>query len=94
MLPSTPINIDRLEHELLQHPDHSFVSFLLSGLRKGFHVEIQEIPDQSLQGDNLRSARKSPDVVSELLQEEVNNGFVIGPFDSSPFPIYRVSPLG
>ena len=32
--------------------------------------------------------------MSKLLEEELNNGFLIGPFDKSPFPVYRISPLG
>ena len=67
LLPRTPINIDRLEQELIRHPDRSFVNFLISGLRKGFHTGIQGIPDHTLHGENLRSARKHPDVVSKLL---------------------------
>ena len=34
------------------------------------------------------------DDVSELLQKELNNGFIYGPFCKPPFEHYRVSPLG
>ena len=57
LLPSTPIKIDCLEQVLTHRPDRSFVSFLISGLSKGFHTGIQVIPDRTLQGENLRSAR-------------------------------------
>ena len=32
--------------------------------------------------------------MSELLQKELNNGFIYGPFCKPPFEHYRVSPLG
>jgi hypothetical protein len=60
----TPINIPRLDHELQQHPDRQFVAFLLAGLRIGFHTGIQHLPKSIHEGQNLRSARKSPDIVS------------------------------
>ena len=91
---STPINIPRLEFELQSHPDRHFVDFLLAGLRLGFHTGIQQIPKCIHQGENLRSARKHPDVVSKLLKDEVDNGFLLGPYSSSPFPVYRISALG
>jgi hypothetical protein len=92
--PSTPINIDRLEYELQFHPNRLFVNYLLSGLRNGFHTGIQVLPRCASKGHNLRSARNFPDIVTNFLQEEVDNGFLIGPFSSSPFSIFRVSPLG
>ena len=94
LIVSTPINIPRLDHELQQHPNRRFVTFLLAGLRIGFHTGIQHIPKSIHEGQNLRSARKSPDIVSKVLSEEVEKGFLIGPFHSSPFPVYRISPLG
>lgn len=43
---------------------------------------------------NLLSARENPDIVSELLRDEVSKGYMYGPFPSLPFNTYRVSPLG
>lgn len=37
-VPSTPINIDQLEKELLNHPDRHFVNFLCNSLRNGFDI--------------------------------------------------------
>ena len=91
---STPINIPCLASELQSHPDRSFVTFLLAGLQSGFHTGIQQILKCTQQGENRRSARKDPDIVSKLLKEEVDNGFLLGPYSSSPFPVYRISPLG
>jgi hypothetical protein len=43
---------------------------------------------------NLQSALKNKDDVTQLIASEVNKGFLVGPFDSPPFDIYRVSPIG
>lgn len=91
---STPINIDCLTLELQNHPDQNFIRFLLAGLRYGFHTGIRTMPTTVHHGQNLRSARRHPDIVAQLLTEEIQNGFVIGPFQSAPFPVYRISPLG
>ena len=91
---STPINISHLEAELQRYPDRSFVHYLLSGLRSGFHTGIKEVPTSTHEGNNLRTARQFPDIVTKLLQEEVDQGFLIGPFDKSPFTVCRISPLG
>jgi hypothetical protein len=33
-------------------------------------------------------------IVTRLLQEEIDKGFIRGPFSKPPFKQYRVSPLG
>ncbi|CAG2232749.1 unnamed protein product [Mytilus edulis] len=43
---------------------------------------------------NSLTARKNPEVVTNLLQQEVDKGFLKGPFSQPPFLSYRVSPLG
>jgi hypothetical protein len=91
---STPVNIDRLEYELTNYPDKDVRHYLLNGLRHGFHTGLQELPTQSLECKNLRSALNQPMVVDELLQREVDKGYFIGPFDHPPFDVYRISPLG
>lgn len=32
--------------------------------------------------------------VTQLLKKEVDKGYVIGPFQSSPFPVFRTCPIG
>jgi len=43
---------------------------------------------------NLQSALREPAIVSQLLARECSKRYVIGPFDSSPFSLFRSSPLG
>ena len=91
---STPIHIDTLEYYLHDYPDPDFVSYLLHGLRHGFHTGLQQLPQQSLECKNLLSARGQPDVTTNLIQDEVTKGYLAGPFEQVPFPIYRTNPIG
>ena len=43
---------------------------------------------------NALSARRDPETVQMLINDELKKGFVNGPFDAPPFPTYRVSPIG
>jgi hypothetical protein len=91
---STPINVSKLESELVSHPDRDFVHELSTGLREGFNTGIDPLPTVSFECKNLLSARSQPDFVSTALLNEVEQGYMIGPFDQSPFPVYRTNPVG
>ena len=42
----------------------------------------------------MLSASKKPEIVTELLNKELEKGFLYGPFDTPPFDVYRISPIG
>lgn len=67
---------------------------LISGLRDGFHTGLSNTPTESLECKNLRSAIIERDFVTMALDAEVAKGYVIGPFDTPPYDIYRVNPIG
>ena len=54
---STPIDIDRLEMELTEHPDRDFVFKLVNGLRNIFFTGIDIPPTVSLECPNNKSAK-------------------------------------
>lgn len=83
-----------LQKELAQHPDKDFVFYLIQGLTYGFHTGVSVLPSKSVECKNLLSATKDPKTVSELIHYECEKGYLSGPFDAPPFPIYRVSPIG
>lgn len=90
----SPIDVTQLEVELSEHPDKQFVNYLIDGLRNGFDTGIKCLPELSFECDNLLSAKKQSDSTSELIQTELNRGYVVGPYDTVPFSIYRISPIG
>nr|XP_033955088.1 uncharacterized protein LOC117458605 [Pseudochaenichthys georgianus] len=55
---------------------------------------IAILPDTSHICRNLQSALTEPHTVDTLPAKEVKEGFMIGPFDSPPFPVFRISPIG
>lgn len=55
---------------------------------------ISPLPDKSYECNNLQSAIKEPDVVDQLLQDELEKGYLLGPYLQPPFPIYRINPIG
>ena len=91
---SSPINIEVLKSELVNHPDKEFVHYLLHGIQFGFDTGIKDPPTHTYECKNLLSARTQPDYVTHAIQEEVENGYMLGPFDKLPFSHYRVSPIG
>lgn len=92
--PSTPIDVPRLGRALKKHPNRCFVNYLLTGLVQGFFAGLLHLPAVSFTCKNLLSAKKEPEIVDALLEKEVKKGFMIGPFDKSPFSIFRINPIG
>lgn len=90
----TNINIDRLRLELAEHPDLNFVNYLCSSLEFGFDTLVTCESIHTYECKNALTARQNPLVVDELLNTEIQRGYVKGPFSSPPFESYRVSPLG
>ena len=83
-----------MQNELINHPDRDFVHYLLSGLRDGFHTGICSSFLESYECKNLLTASKDPDTVSNIIKEEVEKGYLLGPFQEPPFDSYRTSPVG
>ena len=52
------------------------------GLSQGFRVGVISPPSATDVDKNLQSAVKEPDVVSRLLEHELNKGYVTGSFQS------------
>ena len=92
-LVSSPVNVPRLAAALFNHPDRSLVNFLLNGFTYGFDLGyLGPITPGSRR--NLLSARSHHGDVSAALAKEVSRGHTAGPFQTPPFPILHVSPLG
>ncbi|XP_067260176.1 uncharacterized protein [Chanodichthys erythropterus] len=72
-------------HELVHHPDQNFTQYLLAGLKE---------VTTSLICKNLQSAIAEPEAVDTLIAKELESGFMIGPFDSPPFKLFQISPIG
>jgi hypothetical protein len=83
-----------LEYELCNHPDKNVVSYICTGLRHGFDTLVQSEKVQTKECKNNLSARVQETVVSELIDKELQKGFIYGPFTQPPFDNYHISPIG
>lgn len=70
------------------------MNYIIDGVANGFDTMVSDLNLSTLECRNLLSARQKPDAVAALLQKEIDNNFVLGPFDKPPFHNYRVSPIG
>ncbi|XP_067283608.1 uncharacterized protein [Pseudorasbora parva] len=84
----------QIAHELANHPDKNFTQYLLKCLDEGFNPGLESLPTSSLICKNLQSANAEPEAVDTLIVKELESGFMIGPFDSPPFKLFRISPIG
>ena len=89
----TPINVQRLQDALTNHPDQGFVSRLCNNFRYGADVGFTGRRISTF-SRNLPSAVSQRSVVTENLSREVALGRVAGPFPSPPLPNFQVSPIG
>ena len=92
-LAKTPIVYDQLSFELQSYPFESDRLLLLNGFKFGFSLQYTGLR-MYREVRNLKSAREAPDLVEQKLDKEVALGRVAGPFESIPFPTFRVSPVG
>ena len=74
----SPVNVDRLEHFLSNHPNRPLVSFVLRGFRAGFDIGFFG-NISSTRPNNLLSARLCPSEVSKAIFKEVSRGHTSGP---------------
>lgn len=94
MKASTPINYVQLEHELRNFPDRDFANSLCDSLKYGFDMMVTENDLSIYECKNALSARNDPEATANLIEDELDKGFIQGPFEKPPFPVYRVSPIG
>ena len=89
----TPINVNKLEIALADHPNRVFVSNVLQTFRLGANIGFfgRRSPRFSR---NLPTALAQPDIVKVNLDKEVSLGRVAGLFSTPPFPNFQVSPIG
>lgn len=86
----TPVNFEVL-YQLLQGYDAA--AYLLDGFTSGFRLGY----DGSRQAStcpNLKSCKDLPDIVQRKIDKELLAGRIRGPFNISPFPNLKISPIG
>ena len=90
---TSAVNTEQLAKELEYHHDKSFCKYLLQGFTHGFDTGLTRVPELSYECSNLLSAKTQP-ATSQLLETELERGYIIGPFANIPYKNYRIKPLG
>ena len=92
-VPPSPVNIPRLAQHLHYHPNRSFVDYLINGFCDGFDIGYSGPITQGVD-KNLKSARDNVQLVTSAVEKEVSRGHTLGPFNTPPFSVSHISPLG
>lgn len=88
----TVVSVEKLSLYLSGYPQDK-LSYLLSGFTFGFKLEFQGTRGAHY-SKNLKSALVLPYIVYKKLCKEIALGRIIGPFENSPLPNLKISPLG
>ena len=78
---------------MLEGYDFEKKRFLVEGFKKGFPL-FSVGQSTHYESPNLLSARGQPQVADQRVAKELDAHRLAGPFETPPFPVFRVSPLG
>ena len=93
--PATPLSISAWQQALLTHPDQSFVQYILSGIRVGFHIGADRASLSLRPGPgNLPSVLQHPQLVEAHIAEEVAACRFLGPIPQHLAVHCHSSPIG
>ena len=90
----TPLLVTAWEQNSQSHPDQDLVRYILKGLVYGFHIDVQESPILRSAKHNILLAKQNPEVVSNYLQSELEEGNIVGPLSSHSLPDLHINRIG
>ena len=91
----SPLCLDQFQLELCNHPDHSAINYVLSGIQHGFHICFDaSAVTLRCASYNMRSATEHPSIIDSYLQTEVSSGRAAGPSPTPPFPPRHICRFG
>ena len=95
---SSPLNLAQWEAMLANHPDKSYVEYILHGIKEGFRVGFgrADITESALASSrkNMQSADNNPQVVRDYLDAELRRGVLQGPFLREEVPEVHLNRFG
>ena len=85
----------RLKHYLRDHPDRELVKYVIDGYTQGFSLGLSRIPLLSKTCRNGRNVRRHPEIAQQLINEQIELGHILGPFDidNPPFEDIVFNPI-
>ena len=86
--PLQRIDADLLQDLVKDHPDKELVQYIVNGFRNGFHLGLQQHPPPRPPCKNGAKVLEDPEGAQNLVDEEVQKGHILGPFDTPPWTIW------
>ena len=91
---TTPLNVEAWCRALRTHPDRQWVDCLLNGMQEGFRIGLHPAATCSSTHRNLPSSQDHQAIVSAFLQDQVQSGYMLGPYSPDSCPSVICSSLG
>ncbi len=91
---TTPLNLEAWSQCLVDHPDKSFVIYILHGIACGFRVGFEPQSKLRPRKRNMKSASQNPGVVEAYLREEIGQNRVVPVMPEEERPVVHTSPFG
>ena len=92
-LSNSPVDVAILNKLIINYPNQEVKNKLLKGFQFGFSLEYDG-DRKCYTCNNLKSALENKPQVQEIIDKEIQEGRVDGPFNSPPMDDLRISPLG
>ena len=77
---ATPLQAEAWQKALATHADQEWVAALVEGMRQGFRIGLQELPQCRAATTCTPSAREHAAVVDQYIQTQADKGYMAGPF--------------
>ena len=81
----TLLKADEWAALLRDHLDQDFMDYLIRGMRSGFRIGYNRASKMQSLRRIMRSAAEHATIVSDYLRQELEQGFVLGPFNTQGF---------
>ena len=82
--PKTSVKWQILEYYLKDHKDRDLVDWCVNGFCNGFTLGLEGEPVPWPDPPNSTKVQENPKVTWELINDEIQKGFIIGPFQEKP----------
>lgn len=91
---NTPLKVDAWQHYLSDHPDQTYVDYLLSGIKAGFRIGFDSVQSLTQPKHHIKSAYEHADIASTHLKKDCTQGFMFGPLTLVDLPPVHLNRIG
>ena len=91
---TSPFMVENWAKALNQHPDKTFVHYLVKGMADGFHIGFDRRVNCKSVEKNMKSALENMEPVDEYLKTELQAGRIVGPIDPAKASHLQISRFG